>query len=88
MMIYKHLVIIENQCQKSDMMIDDDNDIHIKRRSSVNKSGIFVGILIVLIAFAWIAAKMGWIPSIVFDLWPQIILIIIGIFVVYKSLVK
>lgn len=69
-------------------MIQDDNDIPIKRRSNINKSGIFVGILIVLIAIVWIAAKIGWIPPIIFDMWPQIILIIIGIFVVYKSLVK
>jgi hypothetical protein len=67
-------------------MIEDDNDIPIKIKSSINKAGVFVGILIVLIAFAWIGAKLGLIPSIVFDMWPQIVLIIIGIFIVYKSL--
>lgn len=67
-------------------MIDDDNDIPIKRKRNMNKAGIFVGILIVLIALAWVGAKLGLIPPIIFDMWPQIILIIIGIFVVYKSL--
>jgi len=67
-------------------MIKDDNNIPIKKRSNINKAGVFVGILIVLIAIAWIGAKMGLIPPIIFDMWPQIILIIIGIFVVYKSL--
>jgi len=67
-------------------MIDDDNDIRIKVKSTINKAGIFVGILIILIAIAWTAAKLGLIPTIVFDMWPQIVLIIIGIFIVYKSL--
>ena len=64
----------------------DDNDIPIKIKSKLNKTGIFVGILIVFFAFLWIASKLGLIPSILFDLWPQIILIIIGIFILYKSL--
>ena len=67
-------------------MIEDDNDIPIKIRSNINKAGVFVGILIVLIAVAWIGAKMGLIPQVIFDMWPQIILIVIGIFIVYKSL--
>jgi len=71
---------------RSEKMIDDDNDIPIKRKKNINKAGIFVGILIVLIALAWTGAKLGLIPPIIFDMWPQIILIIIGIFVVYKSL--
>jgi len=67
-------------------MIENDNDIPIKIKSNINKAGIFVGILIVLIAIGWIGAKMGLIPPILFDMWPQIALIIIGIFIVYKSL--
>ncbi|WP_067260696.1 hypothetical protein [Methanobrevibacter cuticularis] len=67
-------------------MNDDNNNIPIRTRSKINKAGIFVGILIVVFALAWIAAKMGWIPDFIFTLWPQIILIIIGIYVLYRSL--
>jgi len=67
-------------------MIDDENDIPIRIRNKINKAGIFVGILIVLIALAWILAKLGLIPPIIFDMWPQIVLVIIGIFIIYKSL--
>jgi len=67
-------------------MIDEDNDIPIKIKSSINKAGVFVGILIVLLAIGWISAKMGWIPPILFDMWPQLILLFIGFFIVFKSL--
>lgn len=67
-------------------MFEDDNDIPINIKSKINKAGVFAGILIVLLAFAWITAKIGLIPPIIFDMWPQIVLIAIGIFIVYKSL--
>ena len=67
-------------------MIEDEKDIPIRIKSKLNKTGIFVGVLLVLFAFLWIASKLGLIPSIFFDIWPQIILIIIGVFILYKSL--
>ncbi|MDR2967736.1 MAG: hypothetical protein LBU74_07290 [Methanobacteriaceae archaeon] len=67
-------------------MAENERDIPIRTKSRLNKTGIFIGILLVLFAFLWIASKLGLIPSIFFNLWPQIILIIIGIFILYKSL--
>ncbi|MCL2115560.1 MAG: hypothetical protein FWH29_04995 [Methanobrevibacter sp.] len=67
-------------------MIENDDDIPIRTQSRLNKTGVFIGVLIVLFALLWIASKLGLIPSILFDLWPQILLIIIGVFVLYKSL--
>ena len=66
--------------------MDEDRDIPIRTKSRLNKTGLFIGVLLVLFAFLWISSKLGLIPSIIFDLWPQIILIIIGIFILYKSL--
>ena len=67
-------------------MTIDDNDIPIRTKSRINKTGTFIGVLVVIFAFLWIASKLGMIPSILFDLWPQIILIVVGIFILYKSL--
>ena len=67
-------------------MIEDDKDIPIRTKSNLNKSGIFVGLLLILFALLWIASKLGFIPSIFFEIWIQIAIIIIGIFILYKSL--
>lgn len=67
-------------------MFDDDEDISIKFRNKVNKSGVFIGILFIIFALGWIAAKLGLIPEVLFSMWPQILIIIIGIYILYKSL--
>jgi hypothetical protein len=67
-------------------MIENDGDIPIRTISSLNKTGAFIGLIIIVFAFLWISSKLGWIPSILFDLWPQIVLVVIGIFILYKSL--
>lgn len=67
-------------------MSDENNEIKIRSSKKINKTGIFFGILIILFAFLWIATRLGLIPNIIFSMWPQIILIIIGIFILYKSL--
>ncbi|MCL2687446.1 MAG: hypothetical protein FWE58_02815 [Methanobrevibacter sp.] len=67
-------------------MIEDDDEIPIIIKSSISKAGIFIGILMIVMAITWIASKLGLIPPIIFDMWPQIALIVIGIFIVYKSL--
>lgn len=66
--------------------MSNDNDIPFRTKNGVNKAGAFLGVLIIIFAFLWIASKLGLIPSIFFDLWPQIILVIIGIFILYKSI--
>jgi len=67
-------------------MIENDKDIPIRTKRKINKSGIFVGVLLIIFALLWIASKLGLIPSIFFDIWIQIAIIIIGIFILYKSL--
>ncbi|MDR2830951.1 MAG: hypothetical protein LBB45_07965 [Methanobrevibacter sp.] len=64
---------------KEDIPIND-----IKRK--ISKTGIFVGLLIILFALTWIAVELGLIPKVVLNLWPQIILLIIGIFILYKTI--
>ncbi|MDR2624149.1 MAG: hypothetical protein LBC39_06255 [Methanobrevibacter sp.] len=64
---------------KEDIPIND-----IKRK--ISKTGIFVGILIILFALTWIAVELGLIPKVILNLWPQIILLIVGIFILYKAL--
>jgi len=44
---------------------------------------LLIGILIVIYAVLWILAKLGLIPLIVFALFPQIVLLAIGIFIIY-----
>lgn len=55
-------------------------------REKLNKLGILVGIIIIIIyALLWIVAKLGWIPLILFAIFPQIVLLLIGVFIVYMA---
>ena len=47
------------------------------------KIAMLLGILIVIYGVLWLLAELNVIPSIFFAIFPQIVLIVIGIFVVY-----
>lgn len=49
---------------------------------------LFFGILIILYALLLIMAKLNIIPAIMYGIFPYVILLIIGIFLVYYSLSK
>jgi len=65
----------------------NEDDIPINDfRKKISKTGLFIGILIILFSITWMGVDLGIIPKTILNLWPQILLIIVGIFVVYKSL--
>ena len=51
----------------------------------INKCLIFVGIIIVVYSVLWILVVLGYIPQIVVALFPQIGLLIIGLFIIYMA---
>ena len=50
------------------------------------KIAIIFGVLIVIYGVLWLLAELGVIPTIVFAIFPQIVLILIGIFIIYAAL--
>ena len=55
-------------------------------RELLNKLLLLFGIVIIIYAVLWILAKLNIIPLIIFSIFPQIILLIVGIFIVYQAL--
>ncbi len=54
-------------------------------REKFNKVLILIGALIIIYAVLWIAAELKVIPVIIFAIFPQIVLLCIGIFIVYMA---
>ena len=59
-------------------------DIH-NYRNLFNKILLLVGIIIIIYAILWILAKIGIIPYLLFSLIPQIVLLLVGVFIVYQA---
>ncbi|MCR5027550.1 MAG: hypothetical protein K6A34_08965 [Methanobrevibacter sp.] len=57
-------------------------------RDIFNKSLLFLGIIIIIYALIWILAKLNIIPPIVYSIFPQLVLLLIGILLVYLALSK
>ena len=55
-------------------------------RSYINKFALLVGVIIIVYAVLWMLAELKIIPMIVFAIFPQIVLLLIGIFIVYMAL--
>lgn len=49
------------------------------------KVAFIFGALIVIYGVLWLLAELGIIPAIVFAIFPQIVLILIGIFIMYVA---
>ena len=47
------------------------------------KIAMLLGILIVIYGVLWLLAELNVIPAVFFSIFPQIVLILIGIFIVY-----
>jgi hypothetical protein len=60
-------------------------NIPYEYKKMFNKICILVGIIIIIYALLWILAKLGVLPYIFFNLFPQIILLLIGIFIFYQA---
>ena len=63
-------------------------DIPYEFRTLLNKAVLFVGIVIIVYALLLILAKLNIIPAIIYSIFPQIVLLLIGIFLVYYALSK
>ncbi|WP_407375770.1 hypothetical protein [Methanobrevibacter sp.] len=46
---------------------------------------ILFGVLLVIYGVLWLLAELGIIPAIIFAIFPQIVLILIGIFIIYTA---
>ena len=57
-------------------------------KEKLNKVIILIGALIIIYAVLWILAELKLIPVIIFALFPQIVLLCIGIFIVYMAVSK
>ena len=55
-------------------------------RSYFNKIALLFGVLIIIYAILWMLAELKLIPAIIFAIFPQIVLLLIGIFIVYMAL--
>ena len=58
-------------------------NLHILKREIANKMAMLLGILIVVYALLWNLAELKLIPVVLFAIFPQIVLLLIGIFIVY-----
>ena len=57
-------------------------------KSYINKIALLIGIVIIIYAVLWLLAELHIIPTILFAIFPQIVLLLIGIFIVYMALSK
>ena len=57
-------------------------------REMANKIAMLIGALIIIYAVLWILAELKLIPVILFAIFPQIVLLLIGIFIVYIAYSK
>ena len=54
-------------------------------RDTLNKCLFLVGAFIIIYAILWILAELHLIPAIIFMIFPQLVLLAIGIFIVYMD---
>lgn len=59
------------------------NEIDKRKR---NVWGVYIGICLILVGLLWYAIEMGLIPMQYLQLWPQILIVLIGILILIKSL--
>ncbi len=52
------------------------------------KIALLIGIVIIIYAVLWILAELKLIPVILFAIFPQVVLLLIGIFIVYIALTR
>ena len=52
----------------------------------INKFALLFGILVIIYAILWILAELKIIPIIILAIFPQIVLLLVGIFIVYIAL--
>lgn len=59
--------------------------IPLDYRELLTKIGMLVGAVIIIYAILWILAELKLIPVIMFALFPQLVLLLVGIFIFYQA---
>ena len=59
--------------------------IPLNYRELLTKIGMMIGTVIIIYAVLWILAELKLIPVIIFALFPQVVLLLVGIFVFYQA---
>ena len=54
-------------------------------RSYITKFALLFGILLIIYALLWMLAELKIIPAILFAIFPQIVLLLIGIFISFNN---
>lgn len=54
-------------------------------KDTLNKCLFLVGAFIIIYAILWILAELHLIPAIIFMIFPQLVLLAIGVFIVYMA---
>ena len=62
------------------------NGLPFDLRDILYKILLVIGIVIILYALLWIAVELHLIPTILFVLFPQIVMLVVGIFIVYMAI--
>lgn len=52
------------------------------------KAAILFGVVLVIYGVLWLLAELGVIPAIFFAIFPQIVLILVGLFIIYYAYSK
>lgn len=68
--------------------MEGPNNIPFDYRDVFIKIILFLGIVIIIYSIVWILVILNLIPAVVYTLFPQIILLLIGIFLVYFAVSK
>lgn len=61
------------------------NGMPMDFKDTLNKVIMLFGIIIIIYAILWILAKLNLIPSIIFGIFPQIVLLLVGVFIFYYA---
>lgn len=67
------------------MMFRGPGPIPFDYESLLIKIGMLLGIVIIIYAVLWILAELNLIPVVLFAIFPQIILLLVGIFIFYQA---
>ena len=59
--------------------------IPLDYRELLTKIGMLIGGVIIIYAILWILAELKLIPVVIFALFPQVVLLLVGIFIFYQA---
>ena len=72
-------------CGEDKRVVFLENEKNMGLAYTLNKCLFLVGAFIIIYAILWILAELHLIPAIIFMIFPQLVLLAIGIFIVYMA---